>query len=343
MTDTSFVTRAVTEAWPAGTLTVSSILDAVGKTPLVRLGRLSRGTGLNVFAKLEYLNPGGSIKDRPAKNMLAKAIQSGLIDRDTTVVESSSGNLGVALAQLCRYLGLRFVCVVDPNASERKIAKIRAYGGYVHRVTEPDPASGEYLPARVATVQQMLRSKPNMFWSNQYENSDNAGAHHETMREILDSLHGELDYIFVPVSSCGTLHGCATYLRQIDHPARIIAVDAEGSKIFRSGPHQRRRVPGLGAGLRPKLFEPQDAHAVVRVSDADCVIGCRKILAAEAILVGGSSGAVISALLEVAPTLPGSSNCVVVMPDSGDDYIDTIFNEVWVEQAVTAPARHHQR
>ena len=222
----------------------SSIIDLVGTTPLVHLNRFSAAVGQRVYAKLEYLNPGGSIKDRPAKRIIQAGIDSGRINSDTVVIESSSGNLGIGLAQFCRYLGLRFVCVVDPNACEAKVSKIRTLGGEIRRVDHPDPITHEFLPARIALVQTLLRAEPNSLWPNQYANLDNAGSHHETVQEILSALDGAVDYLFVATSSCGTLRGCADYLREHGHTTKIIAVDAKGSHIFgaASGSQENPRI-----------------------------------------------------------------------------------------------------
>jgi N-(2-amino-2-carboxyethyl)-L-glutamate synthase len=309
----------------------SSIIDLVGTTPLVHLSRFSAAVGQRVYAKLEYLNPGGSIKDRPAKRIIQAGIDSGRINSDTVVIESSSGNLGIALAQFCRYLGLRFVCVVDPNACEAKVSKIRTLGGEIRRVDQPDPTTHEFLPARIALVQRLIRAEPNSFWPNQYANLDNAGSHHETVQEILSALDGALDYLFVATSSCGTLRGCADYLREHDHTTKIIAVDAKGSHIFGAA-SGLKRIPGFGAGLRPALFDECAAHEAVKISDTASIHGCHRMLDEEALFIGGSSGAIVSAIEQMSSRIPAGASCVAVFPDSGDHYLDTIYNDDWVNR-----------
>jgi 2,3-diaminopropionate biosynthesis protein SbnA len=308
---------------------VMSTLDLVGDTPLVYLERFSESVNLRVYAKLESFNVGGSIKDRAAHRMILQALAVGRIGRQTIVVESSSGNLGVGLARICKFLGLRFVCVVDPNISPQKLSLIQAYGGEISAVRERDPDTGEFLPARLTRVRQLLDAWPNSFWPNQYGNLDNAGAHHRTMEEIVSALEGRIDYLFCATSSCGTLRGCADYLRANKLRVAVIAVDSEASNIF--GPSSGcRRLPGMGAALRPELFDAESALACVRVSDVDCIRGCRRLAASDAILVGGSSGGVIAAISAIASGLPSRATCVAILPDAGDHYLDTIYSDPWI-------------
>src|SRR5215471_3807302 len=161
------------------------ILDAVGRTPLVRLERLFAGSRLEVYAKLEALNPGGSLKDRPALTMIRSAMERGQLRPGMTVVESSSGNLAIGLAQACRFYDLRLVCVVDARTAPHNVAILRAFGAEVEVITEPDPETGEYLPARLRRVTELLARRPFAVWLNQYANRDNPLSHRQTMGEIL--------------------------------------------------------------------------------------------------------------------------------------------------------------
>jgi N-(2-amino-2-carboxyethyl)-L-glutamate synthase len=311
----------------------SSILETIGNTPVVRLAKLFAGSGIEVFAKLEALNPGGSIKDRPAYNILTKALNSGEITRDTTIVESSSGNFAIGLAQMCAYLGLRLVCVVDIKTTAQNVRIIEAYGARVDLVSEPDPTTGEYLQARLTRVRRILESIPNSFWPNQYVNKDNSGAHFgTTMPEIVDVLGPPIDYVFLATSTCGTLRGCSEYLRERGMKTKIIAVDAMGSVIF-GRPSGLRLLPGHGAGIVPKLFAADLADDVVHVSDLDCVVGCRRLVQHEAILAGASSGGIISAMerLIADETLRGPARCVAILADRGERYLDTVYSDSWVQ------------
>lgn len=312
----------------------ASVLEAVGNTPIVRMARLFEESGLEVYAKLEALNPGGSIKDRAAYNILTHALAAGVIDHDTTVVESSSGNFAIGLAQVCAYLGLRLVCVVDIKTTQLNIAIIQAYGARVDLVDKPDPESGEYLKARLKRVQQIVASVPNAFWPNQYANADNSGAHFgHTMPEIVDSLGRDIDYLVLSVSTCGTLRGCADYIHERGLKTKVIAVDAMGSVIF-GRPSGKRLLPGHGAGIVPSLFKPDLADIVVHVSDLDCVLGCRRLVQHEAIFAGASSGGVITAIERLASdgVLPRGARVAAVLPDRGERYLDTVYSDAWVQE-----------
>lgn len=311
----------------------ASILEAVGRTPVVRMARLFEESGLEVYGKLEALNPGGSIKDRAAYNILTHALAAGVIDHDTTVVESSSGNFAIGLAQVCAYLGLRLICVVDIKTTQLNMSIMQAYGARVDLVDKPDPESGEYLKARLKRVQQILGSVPNGFWPNQYANADNSGAHFgHTMPEIVEALGRELDYLVLSVSTCGTLRGCADYIHEQGLKTQVVAVDAMGSVIF-GRPPGKRLLPGHGAGIVPPLFKPTLADIVVHVSDLDCVLGCRRLVQHEAIFAGASSGGVITAIERLAAdgVLARGARIAAILPDRGERYLDTVYSDAWVQ------------
>ncbi|UNK17449.1 2,3-diaminopropionate biosynthesis protein SbnA [Paenibacillus sp. N3/727] len=309
------------------------IVDAIGGTPLIRLSRLFSGEPFEVYGKLEGMNPGGSAKDRPALYLLKEAIRRGDITEDSVIVESSSGNLAISLAQLCRYLGLRFICVVDPRTTEQHKSIIRSFGGEIDLVTEPDEQTGEFLPARIRRVSELVKQIPNAYWTNQYGNLDNSLSHTEmTMREICDKL-GSIDYLFCGVSSCGTIRGCSDYIRFRRLSTRIVAVDAAGSVIF-GGTKGARQFPGLGAGIVPGLYHQGIADEVQYVSDRDCVEGCRQLVISESILAGASSGGVISAILRMKAHIPKGAVCAAILPDRGERYMDTIYNDDWVQREI---------
>lgn len=309
-----------------------TVLSTIGDTPLVRLQRLFPSPGPQVFAKLEAFNPGGSIKDRPALYILEESLRSGLLNHNSVIVESSSGNMGIGLAQACRYYGLRFICVVDPKASSQNLKILQAYGAEIEMVAEPDPETGEFLPARLKRVRTLLQQIENSFWPNQYENANNPRTHYRTtMHEIVTALNSRLDYLFVGTSTCGTIRGCAEYVRDHGLLTRIVAVDAVGSLIF-SDVQAKRLLPGLGAGLKPPLCDTALIDRWVHVSDLECVVGCRRLVSREAFLAGGSSGGVISAVERLRPELPSQAVCAVILPDRGERYLDTVYDDAWVRE-----------
>jgi 2,3-diaminopropionate biosynthesis protein SbnA len=306
------------------------VLSAIGSTPLVALHRYLDAPAIRVWAKLEAANPGGSIKDRPALRMLTDALDRGLIAPGTTIIESSSGNMGVGLAQACRYYGMHLIVVVDARTHDTNVRTLRAFGADVRVVSRPDPQTGDLLAARLTLVRELLATTPGSHWPNQYANPSNAAAHADgTMREIDEALGGDLDYLFVATSTAGTLRGCCDYLQAQRRATRVVAVDAVGSALF-GGQRAARDLPGFGAGVETELSRSARFDRLVRVSDLDCVLGCRRLVQREAIFAGGSSGAVGAALLTVAPSLPAGSRCALILPDGGAGYLDTIYDDDWV-------------
>ena len=317
--------RSAVEASPEG------VLSAIGNTPLVRLKQIFKDIDFKVYAKMEMLNPGGSIKDRTAISILEQGIKSGAITKDTVIVESSSGNMGIGLAQACSFYGLRLICVVDAKTTMQNIHILKAYGAQIDYISDPDPLTGEFLQARIDRVEYLLDTVKNSFWPNQYANLHNPRAHHTTMREVVGVLGNQLDYLFCAISTCGTMRGCAEFIKAHNLPTKIIAVDAVGSVIF-GGQKAKRLIPGHGAAITPPLFQNSLAHECIHVTDLDCVIGCRRLARREAILAGGSSGAVMSALRKMINRIRPGATCVVILPDRGERYLDTIYSNEWVEE-----------
>jgi 2,3-diaminopropionate biosynthesis protein SbnA len=313
------------------------ILDAVGDTPLVALRRyLGRGD-VEMFIKLESANPGGSAKDRSAARMLDDALESGLVTSRTTVIESTSGNLGVGLAQACRFHGLALICVVDSRAHDTNVRTMRALGADVRIVTRPDPETGDLLAARLKLVAQLVATTPDAFWPDQYANASNPAAHADgTMREIDEALDGDLDFLFVATSTAGTLSGCSDYLRRHGRGTQLVAVDAVGSALF-GGARGDRRLPGFGAGVETDLSRAATFDHLVRVSDLDCVVGCRRLVDREGVFAGASSGGVAVAIEQLAPQLASGGRCAAIFPDGGTGYLDTVYDDGWVERELGCP------
>jgi cysteine synthase A len=307
------------------------VLSAIGHTPLIKLSRIFPDLPFNLFAKLEAHNPGGSMKDRPALSIIRHAIEAGLITPETIIIESTSGNMGVGLAQACAYYNLRLICVVDPKTNSQNIKLMRAYGAEIDMIEVPDPETKEFLQARLNRVRTLLSAYKNSFWPNQYANVYNPFSHHQTMEEIVNALSSKVDYLFCATSTCGTLRGCAEYVRAHNLPTKIYAVDAKGSVIF-GGQSARRLIPGHGAAVVPELYQNDLAEFCVRVSDLDCVVGCRRLVRSEAILAGGSSGGIVMAVEEVRNTIPAGANCALLFADRGERYIDTIYSDAWVTE-----------
>lgn len=305
------------------------ILQTIGRTPLVRLSKVFKEAHFQLYAKLESFNPAGSMKDRPALNIISRGVESGLIGPETVIIESSSGNMGIGLAQVCSYYGLRFICVVDAKITSQNIKMLKAYGAEVDQVMDADPVTGEYLQARINRVKALLGEYEQSFWPNQYANVYNPNAHHQTMREVVAELGPEIDYIFCAVSTCGTIRGCSEYIREHGLKTRVLAVDAVGSVIW-GGPSAKRLIPGHGAAVRPQLYQECLAQECLHMTDLESIIGCRRLAQQEAILAGGSSGAILMAVDRFKDRIEPDAVCVVILPDRGERYLDTIYSDSWI-------------
>jgi len=309
----------------------ANILNSIGNTPLIRLER-KFPKPYDVYAKLEGINPGGSMKDRTADSIITNLLKSGIVSRGDTIIESSSGNMAVGLAQACLFYGLRLVVVVDPKLNPQTEKLLKAYSADIVMVRKPKP-NGGYLAARLDKVRELLRTIPGSFWSNQYGNPNNPMAYHQVMQEIFESI-SKVDYMFIATSTCGSLMGCSDFIVQRGLNTKLIAVDAIGSVIF-GGASGTRKIPGHGAGMPSKFLDVNRVFDVIHVSDSDCVKGCRSLLTSEAILAGGSSGGIVTAYEKYQNKLPRDSVSVLLFPDRGERYLDTIYNEEWVVENVS--------
>jgi cysteine synthase A len=206
---------------------------------------------------------------------------------------------------------------------------LKAYGAEVDLVSECDPATGEFLQARLNRVQALLSTIRNAFWPRQYANPQNPIAHHTTMHEIAEALDYQVDFLLCSTGTCGTLRGCAEYIRQHRLPTKVIAVDAVGSVIF-AAPRAPRLIPGHGASIVPELCQPGMADRCLWIRDVEAIVGCRHLARRESLLAGGSSGAVVAALEKLQAEIPAGANCALILPDRGERYLETIYSDAWV-------------
>jgi len=308
-----------------------SIVSCVGKTPLVHLKRLFAGSGIDVYAKLELMNPGGSMKDRPARYIIEQGLKDGTIHKGTHLIESTSGNLGIAIAMIAKVYGLKFTCVVDPKITKTNLNIIKQLGATIEMVHEPDDQGG-YLKTRIKRVKELLATTPGGYWINQYANQRNWQAYyHGTASEILEQLDGTIDYLVMAVSTTGSILGTSRRIREKYPRVKIIAVDAVGSVIFGT-PAAPRELPGIGSSRVPELFSREEIDEVVFVDDLESVSGCSDLLASEGIFAGGSSGSVIAAIKKKIASIPASSRVVTILPDRGERYLDSVYDESWVQK-----------
>jgi 2,3-diaminopropionate biosynthesis protein SbnA len=308
-----------------------SILNGIGETPIVRLSRLFRNSPCEVLAKLEMLNPGGSVKDRPARYIVERGLAEGTIRPGSHIIESSSGNLAIALAMTCRIHDLRFTAVVDPKISPINLKIIRCYGGDIELVTEKDSQNG-YLETRIERVKHLLREQPDALWINQYANERNWQSHyHGEGEEILKSLDRPVDYLVLGVSTSGTVHGISRRLRQAWPDLKVVAVDAVGSVLFGTPPYPRE-LPGIGASRVPELLQRGEIDQAIHIDDYESAIACRELVKHEGIFAGGSSGSVIAAIQRLASQAPRGARILTVLPDRGERYLDSVYDDEWLSR-----------
>jgi 2,3-diaminopropionate biosynthesis protein SbnA len=285
--------------------------------------------GMNLFAKLEYVNPVGSIKDRPAYWILKRAAGRGEICEETTVVESSSGNFAAALAAFTRLLGLRFIPVIDPNIAGTYESFLRRLCPTVVKVEDRDDTGG-FLKTRLEMVKHLCATIPNAYWTNQYGNLDAVQAHYELTAGEICADFASLDYVFIGVSTAGTIAGVSRRLKERYPNVRIIAADAQGSVIFGDAP-RKRHIPGVGSSIVPPLLSHATIDDVVLIPERETVAACRELLNTHGLFVGGSSGTAFAAVKRYAPRMPKAKRPTVLFlcADRGTPYLDTVFDPTW--------------
>lgn len=309
----------------------SSAELSVGNTPLVALDRMFPPDEVPVFAKLEMLNVGGSVKDRTAHYMVSQALAAGRITSESHLVESSSGNLAIALAMIAKREGIPFTAVVDPNLAPANRCLIEAFGGQIDLVTEKDEGGG-YLHTRIRRVDELVRTIPGAVWLNQYANPDNWRAHYNGIgEEIVREMPVEPTHVVAAVSTCGTLMGLARRLRERWPNIEVVAVDLEGSVIF-GGAGGNRQIPGIGASRVPEQLALPEVDAVIYATDWESTLACRRLAESQGILAGGSSGTVMAAIAKLIPNLRKGSCIVTLLPDRGERYLDTVYDPDWPAQ-----------
>ncbi|MER7016274.1 2,3-diaminopropionate biosynthesis protein SbnA [Saccharopolyspora sp. NPDC000359] len=287
--------------------------------------------GVPLYLKCEGFNFAGSIKLKAAESMIAAAERSGALRPGSILVESSSGNLGVALSMLAASKGYQFVCVTDSRCNLATKQLMEALGAQVHTITEP-AAEGGYLAARIAHVRELCADDDRYLWLNQYVNPDNWSAHYRTTAPAIDRAFPTLDVLFVGAGTTGTLMGCARYFKRFRPDVRVVAIDAVGSVTF-GGPAAPRMIPGLGTGVRPALLDESLVDDVVLVEEVDTVRTCHR-LARRGFLFGGSTGTVISGAIQwLASNDAGPDiTAVTIAPDLGERYLDSLYQPSWVQQ-----------
>ena len=307
-----------------------SVLDVVGNTPLIRLGRIERDEGLEatLLAKVEYLNPGGSVKDRPALKMLEVAERDGFLKPGGTVVEPTSGNTGAGLAQAAAVKGYRCICVMPEKASQEKQDLLKAMGAEV--VVTPS-APPEDPRSYYAVAERLAREIPGGFKPGQYENPANPLAHYETTGpELWRQTEGRITHFVAGMGTCGTITGTGRYLKEQSQDLRVVGVDPEGSIFSDPDNVHPYAVEGVGEDFYPGNHDAEVVDQVVQVDDRESFLMTRRLMAEEGLFVGGSCGMAVVGAVRAAKGLPRETVVVVLLPDTGRNYVSKVFDDEWM-------------
>ena len=310
--------------------TFETFLDAMGNTPLVRLHTVTRGLRPAVLAKLEMLNPGGSVKDRIGIRMIEAAERDGLLRAGGTIVEPTSGNTGHGLAIAAAIRGYRCIFVMPDKMSQEKISLLRAYGAEV--VITPTAVPRESPESYYSVADRLAAEIPGAFEPNQYFNQENPRTHEETTGpEIWEQTGGEVDVFVCGVGTGGTITGVGRYLKRMDPNVTIVGADTEGS-VYTGDDPRPYLTEGIGEDFWPETFDPSVVDRWVRVPDREAFLTARAVTRSEGILVGGSGGSAVYAALEVARDFDHDTTIVVLLPDTGRNYLSKLFSDAWMRQ-----------
>lgn len=293
----------------------------------------------DVNIKLEGMTLGGSIKFKTALAMIEDLESRGVLSagaggRPREIIESSSGNLGVALSMICAGKGIAFTCVTDPNIAPSNLELMKAIGANVVVITQRDD-NGGFLASRINYIRSRLEREPYLVWTNQYANEACKLAHKRWTCPAILRAFPKVDHLFVGAGSTGTLMGCCEYFREHSAATQVVGVDSVGSVTF-FGVACSRYIPGIGTSRRPELFNAELPHMLVQIPEAETVRMCREMRDRVGLLLGGSTGTVLAAIRRLKERIPPGAVVVALSPDLGDRYADSIYADGWVEKKFPA-------
>jgi cystathionine beta-synthase len=314
------------------------VVAAIGHTPLVRLNKVGRETGATIYAKLEYLNPGSSVKDRIAVQMILDAERSGRLKPGGTIIECTSGNTGMGLAMVGTVRGYRTIFVMPDKVSSEKIKALRAFGARV--ITTPTAVAPEDPRSYYSVAQRLHQEIPNSFFANQYHNQSNPEAHFRTTGpEIWEQLGDSLDAVVVATGTGGTLTGIARYIKPKKPAVRFVLIDPVGSILYEyfktrniARSFKTYKVEGFGEDFIPGSLDIGMVDDCYQVTDKECFMGARELTRKEGLFSGGSAGGVLYGALKFAKEHPECKTIVVILPDSGSRYLSKVYDDDWLRE-----------
>ncbi len=308
----------------------NNIVEAIGNTPLVKLNAMGQGLAYNFYGKCEFLNPGGSVKDRIARQMILDAQASGRIQPGDTLIEATSGNTGIGMALAGAALGYKVILTMPEKMSQEKQLVLEALGAEIVRT--PTSAAWDDPDSHIETAKKLQRELPHAHMLDQYINDGNPQAHYQhTGQEIVDELKGRVDMVVMGVGTGGTLSGVAKKVKEHCPNAIIVAADPEGSILAGPGEIKSYQVEGIGYDFIPQVFDRNLVDSWVKTNDVESFRLARRLIAEEGLLVGGSSGAAMMAAYQEAKCLKPGQNCVVILPDGIRNYLTKFIDEDWRE------------
>lgn len=309
----------------------NSITDVIGNTPLIKLNKVTEDISATVLVKLEYINPGGSAKDRIAEKIIEAAEREGKLKPGGTIVEATSGNTGVGLALFAQQRGYRTIFVVPDKVSIDKQNTMRAYGAEV--IATPTNVEPNDPRSYYSVSDRLVAEIPGAFKPNQYDNPNGPASHYATTGpEIWRDTEGKITHFVAGIGTGGTITGTGRYLKEASQGSvKVIGADPQGS-IYSGGPIHGYNVEGVGEDFWPQAFDPNIPDDVLMVTDAESFAMTRRLAREEGLLVGGSSGMAVVAGLRAAADLPADAVVVILLPDSGRGYLGKVFNDDWMRE-----------
>jgi len=314
------------------------VIAAIGNTPMVRLNHLGKETGANFYAKLEYLNPGNSIKDRIAIQMVLDAEAAGILKPGGTIIECTSGNTGMGLAMVACVRGYRSILVMPDKVSGEKIKALRAFGARV--ITTPTAVAPEDPRSYYSVASRLNKEIPNSFFANQYHNESNPVSHYRTTGpEIWDQLDGKVDAVVAATGTGGTLTGIGRYLKEKKPSVRMVLVDPVGSILFDyfktrevTKSFKTYKAEGFGEDFIPSALDIEMVDDCYQVTDKECFMTARELTRREGLFTGGSGGGAVCGAVKFAKEHPECRTIVVILPDSGSRYLSKVYDDDWLRE-----------